>query len=449
MAKYSVGEILDTLGGKKKLSVIAGITAVTFLFGGCMSAVTRATNKTAATTTVTETKPEAALYGTYYGQNGSVLILRDDGNADYFYTGQNDVKHSNPWSLKDNEITINMTWLFCNVKGTIEQDPTSFVLVGDSALDDILWDDERFEMVSTDTLAMTKDECEAFIAERQNSVPDNAGNETIADANSDSEVSEYSVSVDYDSLSVDFVDVGCWNLPVPREMTLTDSAVDADQEFYTYSGNGGVFGLCSINVPYTVSGEEFHTLNNSYMTGFMNNLGGSSINSETDTLVGGHQAIEDSFTVEVNGVTVYGKSMMIDFSSDGYFLFIVLGYPSYDPSMRDYYYYAISVVQDPSNAGSASSTPATTTSAGSSNVRDVLDQYESFMDEYIAFMQAYNSATPDQMMDMYDDYLALLDEYLEMQNMIDGLDVTTMSDDDYAYYLEVTARVAQNLMSVY
>lgn len=455
MAKYSFQDLTDVLGGKKKLAVIAGITSVAFLFGGCLSSVARLARRSSAaiaTTAETTVDPKVALCGTYYGHNGSVLILKDDGNADYFYSGQNDVKHSNTWSLNDNEITINMSWLFCTVKGTVESDPTSFVLAGSTDLDDILWDDERFEQVSTDTPAMTKAECEAFISEHQSV----ASGEVTASAETSEQtpsgtVNEYSSSVNAANLNVTFVDIGTLSLPVPSELTMTSNTNDSGAEMKMYSGTNKAFAIAYVPADHVVGDEELDELGDIFISSFLEGVGGGSVTDTTRYLVGGYPAIEHSATTSINGTVITVKSIMIDRSQEGYMAVILTGYDSLNNYMLDYYHYAISIMQgaEPASAGTAAASETQSTTTGSSSVREVLDQYETFMNEYIAFMQNYYNATPNQMVNMLDDYYDLLTEYDEMMDLLDSLDTSNMTAEDYAYYLEVTNRVNENLMSLY
>lgn len=449
MAKYSFQELTNVLGGKKKLTVIAGITSVAFLFGGCLSSVARLARANAPVAETTA-DPKVALYGTYYGHNGSVLILKDDGNADYFYSGQSDVKHSNTWSLSDNEITINMSWLFCTVKGTVESDPVAFVLVGNSDLDDVLWDDERFEKTSDSTLAMTKAECESFITDHQTVDQGNVSNSTPVEVTeATGALGEYSTWYDASALDVDLVSVGNLSLPVPSDMTLVDSSYNSGVELLAYTGNNKAYALGYVETSYTLSSEEFNEIGESFMDGFIQGLGVSAVTYDHPCLVGGYSAIEYTATASNGWSTVTIKSMIIDHSSEGYILLICAGYPSTASNVFHCYNYAISILQGDATIVAGDTPTAQTAASGSSNVRDVLDQYETFMNEYVAFMRTYNNATPDQMLEMMDDYLDLLDEYLEMEAMLANLDVSTMSDEDYAYYLEVTARVTENLMTLY
>ncbi len=81
-------------------------------------------------------------------------------------------------------------------------------------------------------------------------------------------------------------------------------------------------------------------------------------------------------------------------------------------------------------------------------VKEFLDAYEACMDEYVAFMQKYASADPESMVSMMGDYYSILARYTAFAEKIDALDESSLTDAELAYYLEVTGRVSQKLLSV-
>lgn len=82
---------------------------------------------------------------------------------------------------------------------------------------------------------------------------------------------------------------------------------------------------------------------------------------------------------------------------------------------------------------------------GTSDIHATMDAYEAFMDEYIAFMTKYrDEGNP---VSMLADYTSMMARYAEMADKIDGMDESSMSADDWAYYLEVVNRVNQKLIN--
>ena len=77
-------------------------------------------------------------------------------------------------------------------------------------------------------------------------------------------------------------------------------------------------------------------------------------------------------------------------------------------------------------------------------LKEMLDSYEAFMDEYLSFMTRYNEAEDTSQMML--EYLDFMQRYAEFAQEVDDVDTENLSDADYAYYIEVTSRVAQKLL---
>ena len=95
--------------------------------------------------------------------------------------------------------------------------------------------------------------------------------------------------------------------------------------------------------------------------------------------------------------------------------------------------YAADEEDQPSNEGGVSA-----------DVKEALDSYEAFIDEYVAFMQRFGET--DDTTAMMLDYADFLSRYADFSQKIDAMDTDDMSEADYAYYLEVTSRCAQKLL---
>ena len=83
-----------------------------------------------------------------------------------------------------------------------------------------------------------------------------------------------------------------------------------------------------------------------------------------------------------------------------------------------------------------------------SELKEFLDSYEAFMDEYVDFMKRYQNADMNSMMSMIGEYSQILSKYADFEEKVDALDESTMSTAELSYYLEVTNRVSQKLLSV-
>lgn len=81
--------------------------------------------------------------------------------------------------------------------------------------------------------------------------------------------------------------------------------------------------------------------------------------------------------------------------------------------------------------------------------KEEMDAYEAFYDEYIDFMKKYYSGGTANLGDMLNDYNKMLEKEMEWAEKIDAVDETTLSPADDAYFLMVTLRIEEKLLSIY
>lgn len=89
--------------------------------------------------------------------------------------------------------------------------------------------------------------------------------------------------------------------------------------------------------------------------------------------------------------------------------------------------------------------PAAQSSGVDPELKAFLSSYESFIDEYVDFMQDYSSDSSN-ITAMMNDYLSMTMKLNELSAQADRYDAGTMSDADAAYYLEVMARCETKLL---
>ena len=81
--------------------------------------------------------------------------------------------------------------------------------------------------------------------------------------------------------------------------------------------------------------------------------------------------------------------------------------------------------------------------------KEMMDSYEAFMNQYCDFMVKYTNATNSgdsaTLLAMTADYANLVQQELDWASKIDGIDESTLSPADDAYYLEVQGRVLKKL----
>ena len=79
--------------------------------------------------------------------------------------------------------------------------------------------------------------------------------------------------------------------------------------------------------------------------------------------------------------------------------------------------------------------------------KKAMDSYESFMDEYCAFMTKYDS-NEGSALTMALDYAKYVAKYAEMARDFDAWEDDDLNDTEFSYYLQVQSRVLQKLAAV-
>lgn len=147
---------------------------------------------TASSTSQTETQVEqvvdsSVFSGTYYGANGSILVLFENGKADYYYVDLGEVSHDNKWNYisEKNLLTIDMSVKTKNtysVEATIENGNFySMKLVGSGSYGKLMWDEEQFYWLSEKTNSYSVEQCENMISNSSENLDEIiATNESLA-----------------------------------------------------------------------------------------------------------------------------------------------------------------------------------------------------------------------------------------------------------------------------
>lgn len=82
----------------------------------------------------------------------------------------------------------------------------------------------------------------------------------------------------------------------------------------------------------------------------------------------------------------------------------------------------------------------------SGDFKEMMDSYEKFFDEYIAFMKKYlNNPTDVTLLLQYGDFMA---QYAEVMDKMNAVSKDNLSDSELVYYLEVTGRINKKLAEI-
>ena len=90
--------------------------------------------------------------------------------------------------------------------------------------------------------------------------------------------------------------------------------------------------------------------------------------------------------------------------------------------------------------------PAKASSGVNADFKETMDSYEEFFNDYVDFMKKYENS--DDVTSMMTDYADYMSKYSDMMGKLDSIDTDSLSADDYAYYVEVNARITKKLAEV-
>ena len=84
------------------------------------------------------------------------------------------------------------------------------------------------------------------------------------------------------------------------------------------------------------------------------------------------------------------------------------------------------------------------TAISDTSFREWVDEYESFINEYIEFMINYDETDVTQLAE----YAKLMEEYAEFVEATDNLKENDYSADDWKYYMDAQTRITQKLLEI-
>ena len=143
-----------------------------------------------------------------------------------------------------------------------------------------------------------------------------------------------------------------------------------------------------------------------------------------------------------------GESVKISLA-DGDLLSLRTGDFALFPFAIDFGDAASTETADPQEQPAAGASGAQTSDVVAPEFKEMMDSYEAFMNQYCDLMVKYVNATSSgdtaTLLAMTADYASLVQQELDWASKIDGIDESTLSPADDAYYLEVQGRVLKKL----
>lgn len=277
----------------------------------------------------------------------------------------------------------------------------------------------------------------------------------------------------YDEGTTDYT-FGDLIIHVPSYFSLSDNSSDDDMTWYAESGNGSV---AMIEFQKWDSGSELdestiNQLKGTVPTQIVSGMNSDNLHFDTtdiadkkDLTVAGYPSVSFDITGTSNfensdAKTVYFKYVIIFIpgSSNTY----IAGLGQSDNTKYSYigdfdkFIENIAAAQPSSNISSDSASQASNDSSSDSaaadsgqvtpELKNFLDSYEAFMDQYVELAKKYKANPSDMtLLSEYSDCLTKLSDFEKQANAYEQSE-SSMSTADYNYYIDSMARIQKKLL---
>lgn len=335
--------------------------------------------------------------GLYIGENGSGLIIYSEGKADYYWYGWDSVETGDIWHYENNKLTIYMPSCQCDVYAEIPEEVTSTLVFKSNSSN---WNEESFIGYE--------------IGKINFSFPENYMYEVINES-----TGEYVFAV-------------ADEMEEPSEAAIIRTYCedyDHDNEyFYIYVDGYTDSILNKIVTDMTFIKSENTKVANQSAKRYLYSL------------------VKDDGEMQIDVIAINN----MDSKKIVYLIKIYLGVIGSD-NFNKYYSEFDRVLDSATLSGTSTNTENIKIEVDevTPELKEFLDGYETFINEYIDFMKKYSSASSNDTITMLSDYLDIMARYAEFVDEIDKYDTNTMSTADVAYYLDVTNRCTKKMLEIY
>ena len=246
-----------------------------------------------------------------------------------------------------------------------------------------------------------------------------------------------------------------------------------DQTSYLFnakdeSDSVGSLMLTTYTMQEAPTSDTLENVSVSAIKDFINGINTGSYRISTDDLTEAHLATfseypacefkataqySDDSKPNTDSVDIHGSLIFKDGSNVGVLVVLLTGNNSKYSYESDYSKILnnlseMQVTEGASSSSSSSSSDSSDSSQVTPELKEFLDSYEAFVDEYIEFMNKYNQNPTDAtLLAQYMDYMTKLADFEKKANDYAAQE-SQMSTADYNYYIDVTTRCTQKLLQV-
>jgi hypothetical protein len=350
--------------------------------------------------------------GIYLGEQGSGLILYDDGKADYLFTGWNIVDEDCIWDYGNGVLTVYIPEIGYDIYAEISVEDEAYIFKSENAA----WIDESFIKTTSVSNKLTVEEFKQLYAKTLGTPQDTGEN----------------YNVEYGGMEFVF--------PLIYQY-------DSSNDMYVYAESEDEVGIIAFKESFelNMSKEELHDVTSQpdFLDGFEE---GMDVVESVEEI-----SVCDEYAIKISGSNTYDGTT---FNADMYAILNTTGGKAFLITMMstlntrrdcqadfDKIIETATLISEEISETQESSSESDEVTV---SFKEMLDSYEEFMDEYIEFMKKYSKSNDTT--SMLTDYLNYLQKYAEFAEKIDAVDESSLSPADEAYYIEVTARVSKKLI---
>ena len=245
------------------------------------------------------------------------------------------------------------------------------------------------------------------------------------------------------------VRAGDYIISVPSYWEYEQTGDKSEDLFQRYAETNGKSAMIQINsktnTKNPITFEELNSEKESIINAFLKSLDNDSAKCTNSGLYESNniKGIYFDFTLTMRETGVQGITVIFPSEKDKKLIFIVLMVSENTEYRYDEDFYKMLDSIKKSEDTAQTSVPL----GIRPKVKEAIDSYEAFYDEYIAFMKKYQSADSSDLLGMMTDYLNMIEKESEMADKMDALE-DDMNDAELEYYLEVTTRVMQKMSGI-
>ena len=259
----------------------------------------------------------------------------------------------------------------------------------------------------------------------------------------------------YSDSTVSELTVGDISLKVPDYYVYSDKSTDTTK-IYGIGEDNAVVGLFAISK----GSEELE----SGIVEALNNASNNDLESLASDIFDSPTLVEtkEISVPEFNTIAIEVDTTTDGKAATGYVVFLVenssnSAYSAYLLQYKDtkYSYYndfakvlqSIAVAESSTEETDTASESTATASIGiNPEFKAAMDEYEKFFDQYVEFMNSYLANPTD--MNLLLQYTSFLTQYQQTMEAFENYDTSNLNNEELAYYVEVTARIEQKLLTV-